>query len=115
MRKSDEPVFIYLCVSSRLCGSDWFLRGELPPLFRDQFLVAARAEPVLAREIAVLGTDREGRRHRDVWNAEALERAPDQRLARGNRRDALAHIEMQHSAAGVFFLQLLLPFERLER
>ena len=68
-----------------------------------------------AREITVLGTDRERRRHRDVRQAEARERAAHEVAAGLGRGDRLVHVEVEHRAARVLALQVVLTLERLER
>ena len=72
--------------------------------FRQLFFVAFRAELVLAREVAMHGAHREGGRDGDVGQAEVGERAAHEFAARGAVGDALAHVEVQHGAAGVFGL-----------
>src|SRR6266508_1398738 len=93
---------------------DWRLaaRTALPG---DQVVVALRAKLVFAFEIAVLGADREGRGHGDIRQAEARKRALHQLPARRSRRDALAHVQVQHGPSRVLFLQLFLAFQRFER
>src|ERR1035437_7794154 len=74
------------------------LRGfSLAALFRQQIFVAARAEFVLAREVAVPGADRKRRRHGDVRQAETLKGPAHQLLARIGRSDALAHVQDRKS------------------
>ena len=58
---------------------------------------------------------RERRRHRDVGQAEILQRPAHQRRARLAGIDRLAHVQVQHRAAGVFRLQLFLLGQRAER
>ncbi len=70
---------------------------------------------VFAGEITMPGTDGERRRDGDVWQAEIFESAADQLLAGFGGRDTLAHVQMQHSAAGIFLLQLLLQGQGLKR
>ena len=63
----------------------------------------------------MLGADGERGRHRDVRDAEALQGPSDELSAGIGAGDALAHVEVQHRAARVFLLQLLLALQGLER
>ncbi len=68
----------------------------------------------LAVQVAVLGADREGGRQRDVRELVVGERLADERFGDLDVADLLAEIEVEHRAARVLALQLVLEVERLE-
>ncbi|ETJ02804.1 MAG: hypothetical protein Q605_AUC00935G0002, partial [Actinomyces urogenitalis DORA_12] len=69
---------------------------------------------VLAGEVAVSGADGEGRRDGDVGGTEGSQAPAHQLLADLRRGDSLVHVQVQHGAAGVLGLQLLLHLLSLE-
>ena len=70
---------------------------------------------MLAADVAVLMADAENRRDRDIRKLVVLHYAFYELLTRLSRADALLHIQMQHRAAGIGALQLVLHRQRLER
>src|SRR5690606_36995858 len=76
--------------------------------------ITARAELVLAGQVAVHRADREGRRDGQVRQAEAAQRGAYQSLAGLGGGNPFGHVQVQHGAAGVLALQRVLQFQRLE-
>src|SRR5271165_1060394 len=88
--------------------------GRLRVLSLEDILVAYRAERMLAGQVAVLRADRERRGDGDIGKREPLERAAHQLLAGLGAREPLRRVEVEHGAAGVFALELVLVLQRLE-
>ena len=70
---------------------------------------------MLAADVAVLMTDAKNRRDRDIRKLVVLHYAFYELLTRLGRADALLHIQMQHRAAGIGALLLILHRQRLKR
>lgn len=79
-----------------------------------EFLVAFRAEVMLSDDIAVLRTDREDRRDRDIRQLIILDDFLDELLAGLCVGYSFSHVEMEDGTSGILALQFVLLFQGVE-
>lgn len=84
-------------------------------LLGNQFSITLRAEIMSPREVTVLRTNREGRRHCNVGQSEICECAAHKFTAGLRTRHRLIHIKVENCTARIFTLQIVLTFQRLKR